>query len=138
MDMTNSDTKTLFISHTWTHDHPQWKKVVGWFETEPDFRWQNCSLPDPDNLADRSSTALSREMTRQIAAAQAVIILSDLYAANSEWIDYEISEARRMHKFIIGVAPLDQGNTPRKLIEAADLMVGSSRASVVGTVRFLV
>lgn len=136
--MSTPDTKSLFISHTWTHNQPQWKKVVDWFETEPDFQWKNCSLPDTDKLADRSSSTLSSEMSRQIASAQAVIILSDLYAANSDWIDYEISEAKRMHKFIIGVAPLDQGNAPRKLVEAADLMVGSSRASLVGTVRFLV
>lgn len=37
-----------------------------------------------------------------------MIILAGMYAAHSEWIDYEISEAVRMGKFIIGVRPWGQ------------------------------
>ena len=136
--MTSSNAKTLFISHAWTRNQPQWKQVVDWLEQEADFPWENCSHPDAETLPDRSSRTLSAEMSRQIASAQAVIILSELYAANSEWLDYEIDEAKRMHKFIIGVAPLNQGSVPRKIRESADLVVGGSSASVVGTVRYLV
>jgi hypothetical protein len=136
--MIGTNIKALFISHTWTRNQPHWKKVVDWFEREPDFQWKNCSSPDTETLADRSSRALSEEMTRQIASAQAVIILSEMYAANSDWVDYEISEAKRLKKFIIGVAPLEQGSIPRKIREAADLMVGGSRISLIGTIRVLV
>ena len=136
--MPTLNSKALFISHTWSRNQPQWKKVVDWFEHEPDFAWKNCSLPDPGVLPDKTSTGLSQEMTRQIAAAQAVIILSDMYAENRAWIDYEIKEAKRLHKFIIGVAPLERGSAPKTLVEAADLMVGGTSTSVVGTVRYLV
>lgn len=136
--MSSTNAKTLFISHAWARDQQPWKQVVDWFEKEPGFSWQNCSCPCPEALADKSSRALSEEMTRQIASAQAVIILSEMYAANSGWIDYEISEAKRMRKFIIGVAPLAQGSAPREIQEAADLMVSGSSASLIGTVRFLV
>ena len=135
--MSTSNTKSLFISHTWTCNQPHWEKVVGWLEQEPDFSWRNCSCPDPQSLPDKSSRALSAEMTRQIASAQAVIILSETYAANSAWVDYEISEAKRMNKLIIGVAPLEHGRTPKKIRESADLMVGGSSASLVGTIKIL-
>jgi hypothetical protein len=136
--MSSTNSKAIFISHTWTRNQPHWKKVVEWFEMEPDFSWKNCSCPDTEALTDISSRALSEEMTRQIASAQAVIILSEMYAANSGWVDYEISEAKRMKKFIIGVAPLEQGRIPGKIREAADLVVGGSRISLIGTVRVLV
>jgi hypothetical protein len=135
--MSGTNAKTLFISHAWTRN-PQWEKVVGWLEKDADFSWRNCSCPNPGALNDHSSRALSEEMTRQIASAQAVIILSEMYAANSDWIDYEINEAKRMYKFIIGVAPLEHGGVPRKIRDAADLVVGGSSSSLIGTVRFLV
>lgn len=132
------NTKSLFISHAWNQNQPCWEKVVEWLATEPEFSWKNCSCPNPALLPDRSSRALAREITRQIASAQAVIILSEMYTANSNWIDYEISEAKRMGKFIIGVAPLEHGSVPAKIKEAADLLVGGSSISLIGTVRYLV
>ena len=33
------------------------------------------------------------------------MILGGMYAAHSAWIDYEISEAQRMGKLIVGVQP---------------------------------
>jgi len=77
-------------------------------------------------------------MSRQIASAQAVIIISEMYTANSGWIDYEISEAKRMNKLIIGMAPLTQGNIPGKIRDSADLLAGGSSSSLIGTVKYLV
>lgn len=137
MSSANLTSKSLFISHAWSSKQPQWEKVVGWFESEPGFSWRNCSCPDAEALPDKSSRALSEEMTRQIASAQAVIILSEMYAANSVWVDYEISEAKRLKKLIIGVAPLEHGRIPGKIRESADLISGGSSSSLVNTVKFL-
>lgn len=136
--MSVSSTKSLFISHTWSQNQQYWNKVVGWLESDPDFAWKNCSCPDTVALPDRTSKSLSEEITRQIASAQAVIILSEMYAANSDWIDYEISEAKRLKKFIIGVAPLEQGAIPQKIREASDLMVSGHSSSLLGMVKYIV
>ncbi|MBI5430451.1 MAG: TIR domain-containing protein [Nitrosomonadales bacterium] len=136
--MSGSNTKSIFISHTWSQNQQCWKKVVGWLESDPDFAWKNCSSPDTSALPDRTSKSLSEEITRQIASAQAVIILSEMYAANSDWIDYEISEAKRLRKFIIGVAPLEQGSIPHKIREASDLMVSGHSSSLLSMVKYIV
>ena len=135
--MSSPNTKSLFISHAWNQNQHYWERVVGWLESETNFFWRNCSCPDLAALPDRSSQSLSEEMTRQIASAQAVIILSELYAANSDWVDYQISEAKRMKKLIIGVAPLERGSMPREVREAADLVAGSHSTSLVNIVRFV-
>ncbi|MDX8385398.1 MAG: TIR domain-containing protein [Gallionella sp.] len=135
--MSSLTTKSLFISHAWTQNLLPWKQVVGWFEDESDFPWRNCSCPDSSLLEDKSSQSLAAEITRQIASAQAVIILSEMYAANSAWVDYEISEAKRMNKLIIGVAPLVHGCIPGKIKNAADLMSAGYSSSLISMVRFI-
>jgi hypothetical protein len=48
------------------------------------------------------------------------------------------SEAKRMNKLIIGMAPLTQGNIPVKIRDSADLLAGGSSSSLIGTVKYLV
>ena len=66
-----------------------------------------------------------------------VIILSGMYAAHSDWIDYEIDEAKRMGKTIIGVQPWGQEKVPVKIQNAATRMVGWNRSSIIQAVRDL-
>ena len=75
-------------------------------------------------------------MTKQIRPAQVVIILGGMYAAHSDWIEYEISEAERMDKTIIGVKPWGQERVPLVVQNASVCpVVGWNRASVVKAVR---
>lgn len=64
-----------------------------------------------------------------------VIILSGMYVAYSEWIDYEIDTAIELGKPIIGVRPRGQEKTPSKVSNNADVMVGWNSNSVVQAVR---
>lgn len=75
-------------------------------------------------------------MTRQITPAQVVLVLGGMYAAHSEWIDYEIQEARRMNKTIIGIRPWGQQLVP-KIVQDASVCepVGWNSASVIDAVR---
>lgn len=127
-------TRTLFISHAWAYDEHYWK-LVEWFNEEPNFSWKNCSVPSQDSLPDKSSKGLSAGMTRQIAVAQGVIILAGMYAAYSGWIDYEINEAKRMNKTIIGVRPWGAERIPVNVQTAAKVMVGWNRTSIIKAVR---
>ena len=77
-------------------------------------------------------------MTRQINPAQGVIILAGMYAAHSGWIEYEIKEAQRLNKIIIGVKPWGQERVPVIVQDAAHIMVGWNRASVISAVRALI
>jgi MTH538 TIR-like domain (DUF1863) len=126
--------RMIFISHAWNYDSDYWK-LVDWFNDEPNFVWSNCSVPNHDALPDKTSAGLSNGMTRQISLAQVVIIIAGMYAAHSEWIDYEIDEALRMGKTIIGIEPWGQQRVPQKVQNAAKVMVGWNSASIVNAVR---
>lgn len=71
----------------------------------------------------------------RIALCSCVIILSGMYVAYSEWIDYEIDTAIELGKPIIGVRPRGQEKTPSKVSNNADVMVGWNSNSVVQAVR---
>lgn len=132
--MLSLKTRILFISHAWSYsDH--YHKVVEWLDDAPNFNWKNCSVPSHDSLPDKTSKGLSEGMTRQISPAQGVIILAGMYAAHSAWIDYEIDEAVRLGKIIIGVRPWGQERVPVKVQNAANIMVGWNSNSVIQAVR---
>ncbi|MEI8209183.1 MAG: TIR domain-containing protein [Methylococcales bacterium] len=126
--------RMLFISHAWAYDEHYWT-LVKWFDGEPNFTWKNCSVPNHDALPDKTSRGLSEGMTRQLAVAQGVIILGGMYAAYSGWIDYEIKEAQRLGKVIIGVRPWGAERIPINVQNASKVMVGWNRASIIQAVR---
>jgi len=72
-----------------------------------------------------------------LGRANVVIILGGMYVAYSEWIDYEIDEAVRMGKPIIGVRPWGQERMPQKIQDVANKIVGWNRESIIQAVRDL-
>ena len=135
--MPSLKSRMLFISHAWGYSE-HYNKVVEWFDTADNFSWKNCSVPNTDALPDKTAKGLMIGMTRQITPAQGIIVLAGMYAAHSAWIDYEISEAVRMGKTIIGVKPWGQEKVPQKVQDSASIMVGWNSDSVITAVRALV
>ncbi len=127
-------TRTLFISHAWNYDH-HYNSLVTWLNVESNFSWRNCSVPSSDALPDKSIRGLTEGLTRQISPAQGVIILAGMYAAHSDWIKYEIDEAVRMNKVIIGVRPWGAERVPAVVQSAASVMVSWQSASIIQAVR---
>ena len=133
--MPNLKNRMIFISHAWQHNE-HYHKIVQWLNSAANFSWSNCSVPSHDGLPDKTSAGLSRGMTRQINPSQAVIILGGMYAAHSSWIEYEIKEAERMNKTIIGVRPWGQERVPLIVQNASACpIVGWNSASVIQAVR---
>lgn len=135
--MPNLKNRMIFISHAWRYSE-HYNKIVQWFNEAPNFSWSNCSVPSDDALPDKTSKGLSAGMTRQINPSQVVVILGGMYAAHSKWIEYEIDEANRLEKPIVGVKPWGQEKVPKIVQDASwcDL-AGWSSASVVSAVRQL-
>lgn len=127
-------TRTLFISHAWKYEE-HYNKVVQWFNEAAYFSWKNCSVPSSDALTDKTTSGLKAGLTRQINPAQGVIILAGMYAAHSDWIDYEIEEAVRMNKVIIGVRPWGAERVPTKVQNTATIMVNWNSASIIDAIR---
>jgi hypothetical protein len=129
--------RSIFISHAWKHDEQYWA-LVNWFDEEPNFSWKNYSVPSHDGCLDPTESGLRTCLTNQMKPAQGIIILAGMYATYSDWIDYEIDEAVRMGKTIIAVRPWGQERTPRKVQNAANIMVNWNKSSIIRAIRDLV
>ncbi|MCK5606126.1 TIR domain-containing protein [Candidatus Pacearchaeota archaeon] len=132
--MPSLKTRNLFISHAWSYS-THYNKVVEWFNDEPNFVWKNYSVPSHDACSETSRSGLEGCLTRQINPAQGIIILAGMWANYSDWINYEIEEAIRLNKTIIGVRPWGQERTPQRIQDVADTMVNWQGSSIINAVR---
>jgi len=127
--------RMIFISHAWSYNE-HYLTLVKWFNEEPNFSWRNCSVPSHDSLPDKTHRGLAEGMSRQIAPAQVVLLLGGMYAAYSDWIQYEITEAKRMKKTIIGIKPWGQERIPQIVQDASICdLVGWNRGSIIQAIR---
>lgn len=127
-------TRRLFISHAWSYS-THYITLVKWFNDEPNFSWTNYSVPSDDGCTEKTKSGLKACLTNQMRPAQGIIILAGMYAVHSDWIDYEIEEAVRMGKTIIGVRPWGQERMPVKIQETAHTIVSWNSASIISAVR---
>ena len=123
----------IFISHAWKYSD-SYDTVKKWLDESKSIVYWNYSVPREDPLHSNNKTALKRDLTKQISPSNVVIIISGMYASHSEWIDYEIDEAVRMGKYIIGIRPWGQERVPRKIQDNADIMVGWNASSLINAI----
>ena len=133
-------TYNIFISHAWKYSE-HYNKIVQWLNEAQDegkLTWKNYSVPSHDPLIDPNTTVgknkLKSELKGQISPASKVIILAGMYAAYSDWIDFEIDTAVDYNKYIIGVKPWGQERVPTKVSSNANIMVGWNKDSVINAI----
>jgi hypothetical protein len=127
-------TYRIFVSHAW-HRGEHYNRVISWLNGAANFAWENLSVPEHDPVKGNDSEALAYELRNQMRPADAFIILAGMYAAHSDWIDFELSFARRIGRPIIGVRPWGAERLPATIQNAATEIVGWNGDSIVGAVR---
>ena len=130
-------TYNIFISHAWKYDDA-YNKVVTWLNEAQEkglLCWKNYSVPQHDPLIKPDEEAgknkLKEMLKNQISPASKVIVISGMYAAYSEWIDFEIDTSVSYGKYMIGLRPWGQERIPKKIQDNADVMVGWNKKSLV-------
>lgn len=133
-------TYNIFISHAWKYSE-HYNQVVKWINEAQDegkLKWKNYSVPEHDPLIDPNTTVgknkLKGMIDNQIKPASIVIILAGMYAAHSDWIDYEVDTAVSYSKYIIGVKPWGQERIPTKVSNNANVMVGWNKNSIINAI----
>lgn len=124
----------LFISHAWD-DHDHYVRLVRVLHAQPDFAWDNHSVPKDDPLHRRSPTALREGLRRQLHYCHALLVIAGMDAPSSKWMREEIEIAASYGKPIIAVRPYGAPSTPRAVREACDTTVGWRGTSIVDAVK---
>jgi hypothetical protein len=125
-------TYNIFISHAWDYTE-DYRRIVKWLDETPNFVWKNLSVPKHNPI--HNSEELAKELHNQMRPADVFVILAGMYAAHSDWIQYEINFARRIGRPIVGIQPWGSVMTPLVIQAGADEMVGWNRESIVRAIR---
>lgn len=133
-------TYNIFISHAWKYSE-DYNQVVKWLneaQAEGLLTWKNYSVPEHDPLIDPNTTIgktkLKNMLKEQIRPASKVVVISGMYAAYSDWIDFEIDTSVGYSKYIIGLKPWGQQRIPTKVSDNADVMVGWNKSSLINAI----
>ena len=96
----------IFISHAWRYSE-DYSKVVDWLneaQAEGKLTWSNYSVPQHDPLIDQGTSVGKKKLQglleAQIRPASKIIVLSGMYAAYSNWIDFEVDTSVSMGYYL--------------------------------------
>ena len=124
-------TYEVFVSHAWSYSEDYYR-VVGFLDDAPNFQWNNRSVPEHDPA---SSDQLEYDLREQMRDADAFLIIAGMYAAHSDWIDFELAFARRIGRPVIGIRKWGGERIPVAISNAAREIVGWQGSSIVGAIR---
>ncbi|MGV8982828.1 TIR domain-containing protein [Clostridium sp.] len=136
--MPSLKTYDLFISHAWKYG-VDYDKLVDFLNNAPYFTYRNYSSPKDKPLISPLSfvakKTLQDAIERKIKPVNAVLILSGMYAAHREWMQFEIETAKKYKKPIIAIIPRGQQRIPIEVLSASITSVGWSTQSIVDAIR---
>jgi len=121
----------IFISHAWDYSEEDYSRIVQFLDDSPNFEWENLSVPEHDPVKGE----LEYDLRSQMRPADVFLIIAGMYAAHSDWIDFELSFARRIGRPIIGIVKRGSERIPTAIQDAATEIVGWNGASIVAAIR---
>lgn len=125
----------LFIAHAWHQHNGDYKHLVALLNSANNFQWVDYSVPQHDPKDANSAQALRQALQDQIRPVQCVLVISGIYVAYRDWMQYEISLAANWGKPIIGIKPWGRQNLPRYVTQVANKVVGWNTDSIVSAIR---
>lgn len=133
-------TYNLFISHAWRYGD-EYERLVDLLDSSPVFSYNNYSAPKHKPLHNLDSTDVTKKfeimeaIDRKIRPVTCVLVISGMYAAHRQWMQYEIDTAVEMNKPIIGIRPWGSEMLPTAVTSVAKEMVGWNTNSIIPAIR---
>lgn len=125
-------TYSAFICHDWEYSD-DYTRIREFLDAAPNFEWEDRSVPEHDPLD--TNDQLEKNLRDQIRPAHVMLVLAGMYSARSQWMDWEMSFARRIGKPIIGIRPWGNQRLPQVVQDNADEMVGWNTSAIVDAIR---
>lgn len=123
----------LFVSHAWDADD-DYHRLFEFLEGARNFYYQNLSAPDRRPAGGKE--AEREELRRQIAKAEAVIVLTTHHRRAPEIIEFEATFAKAADKPLIVVASFGATTIISKALQdLADETVDWSERALVDAIR---
>ena len=124
----------VYISHAWDYN-ADYKRVVQFLDSAPNFAWEDVSVPEHEPIESDDTETLAYELRNCVRSADVLLVVSGMYVAHSDWIDFEMQFARRIGTPIIGILPWGAERVPTAVQSAAVTLVGWNTSSIVSAIR---
>ena len=128
----------IFISHAWKYGD-DYIRLVNLLDAAPYFHYFNYPAPEQKPLfpsgTPYTSSDIARKITDKIRPARITLVISGMYAAYSDWMQYVIDESLRMRMPVIGIMPRGQERVPLYVRDRVDVLVGWNTSSIVSAIR---
>ena len=124
-------TYNVFVSHAWAYSE-DYDRVAQFLNEAPNFAWHNLSVPTHDRLPNQD---LESKLRDQMRPADVFLIIGGMYAAHSDWIDFELAFARRIGRPVVGIQKWGSERIPVAIQKAAKEISGWSTVGIVGAIR---
>ena len=124
----------VFISHAWRYSDG-YARVLTFLDGANNFQYRNFSVPEDKAFVGMTKAQLQEQLRAQIRPVQCVLIVSGMYVAHSEWIQFAIDFAASLGKPVIGIIPWGAERTPMAVQVAAREMVAWQTSSIVAAIR---
>lgn len=122
----------VFISHAWHRDE-HYYRAVAMLDEAPFFSWKNLSVPEHDPVDAMAGRSIEYYLRANMRRASVLILCAGMYVSHSEWIDFEISFARRIGRPIVAIAPWGAARLPAGAAYAVETVSRSD--SLVAAIR---
>ena len=131
----------LFISHAWKYGD-SYDRLTNLLDNARYFSYYDYSAPQekplfPDGTP-YTNADIATAITKKIRPAQITLVISGMYVAYRDWIQYEINESVRMGKPIIAIRPWGNSMMPTYVTNLADAIVGWNTNSIISAIKTLV
>lgn len=130
----------IFISHAWKYGS-EYDNLISLLDNATYFTYSNYSAPKDKPLQNLNVTDVTTKsqikaaIDRKIAPCGCVLVISGMYLAYRDWMQYEIDAAKRMGKPIIAVSPRGGQVMPSAVSSVATQIVGWNTNSIVTAIR---
>lgn len=124
----------LFISHAWKYSDG-YARVKAFLGAANNFAHTDYSVPESKAFVGMDRAQLQEQLRNQIRPVQCVLIVSGMYVAHSDWIQFEIDFAKSLGKPIVGIVPWGAERTPLAVTVAANEMVSWQTSSIISAIR---
>ena len=130
----------LFISHAWSYGF-YYESLIRILDNASLFQYRNYSAPHDKPLHNLNGTDVQTKkqireaIDRKIRPVNCVLVLSGMYAAHRECMQYELDAACKFGKPIIGIKPYSNIRVPVAVSSVADIMVPWRTDSIISAIR---
>lgn len=127
-------TYKVFISHSWKHvkDLNQLRSLL---EKRGYFKVEFTEVPPSESINSTNSNYIKSKLRTKIRESDIVLGIAGVYASYSDWIDWELSMAKKNGKSVIGVIPYGSKRVSSTVSKYALKTVKWNTESIVAAIR---